>query len=133
IRRIVAECRRIKPASGDALRLELRGAHPTIAIADAAVLDEESVHHALAEKPVMRVAERRKLGVGPGEVERAVEVTRHFPFDHEVVGVAFDEQRREIAGEIGQGGKRLHQYLLGAGLYPALTERLRYSMLTATT
>ncbi len=94
------------------LALELVGAHPAVAVAHAAVLDMEGVHHAVADKPVVLRIARGVLRVWPVAVERAAQRARQLAQHRQVGCVALHQDGGEVAAEIGGGRERLAHWLL---------------------
>ena len=89
------------------LRVVLFRAHPAIAVACFAVFQIDRVDHALAQKPVVMITQRRKHGVRPVAIERPRKIGRQLTMHDQIRRVTLHHHRGKIVLQNRFVGKRL--------------------------
>src|SRR5262249_29337017 len=123
---------RITPASEEsamrsAFEQELGRLYPAVSIGDAAILNAEGVHHAVAEKPMIVLIARRKLWVRAVAVKCAAQILRNLAADRQIVGVGFEQDGGKASGQKWMVGKRLAHDLCFAQVGSRVVERVGIS------
>jgi len=86
-------------AAGFMFQFPFRRARPAVAVRHLAATDVESVHHAVAGKPVVAVVARRVLRVRANAVQAARQARRQRAFEVQRLDVMFFGKRSVVAAE----------------------------------